>query len=75
MRFPRRLPWRYYHVPCPVANLLPSPPEPTYNKQKDLLASPTGHFSLLKALHMADYITAMNGTAAPPRKSPEGLPD
>lgn len=35
--------------------------EPTHDKQKDLLAAPTGHFSLLKALHMADYITEMNG--------------
>lgn len=35
--------------------------EPSYNKQKDLLASTTGHFSLLKALHMADYITELNG--------------
>jgi CDP-diacylglycerol--serine O-phosphatidyltransferase len=32
-----------------------------YDKQKDLLASTTGHFSLLKALHMADYITELNG--------------
>ncbi|KAI1385231.1 CDP-diacylglycerol--serine O-phosphatidyltransferase [Hypoxylon trugodes] len=35
--------------------------EPSYNKQKDLLSSSTGHFSLLKALHMADYITELNG--------------
>ncbi|KAI2634474.1 hypothetical protein GGS21DRAFT_517968 [Xylaria nigripes] len=35
--------------------------EPGHNKQKDLLASPTGHFSLLRALHMADYITELNG--------------
>ncbi|KAI0597121.1 hypothetical protein F4775DRAFT_561616 [Biscogniauxia sp. FL1348] len=35
--------------------------EPSYNKQKDLLASTTGHFSLLRALHMADYITELNG--------------
>ncbi|KAI5859917.1 CDP-diacylglycerol--serine O-phosphatidyltransferase [Durotheca rogersii] len=36
--------------------------EPSYNKQKDLLSSPTGgHFSLLRALHMADYITELNG--------------
>ncbi len=34
---------------------------PAYNKQKDLLSSTTGHFSLLKALHMADYITELNG--------------
>ncbi|KAI1406296.1 CDP-diacylglycerol--serine O-phosphatidyltransferase [Hypoxylon fuscum] len=35
--------------------------EEPYNKQKDLLSSTTGHFSLLKALHMADYITELNG--------------
>ncbi|OTA65841.1 CDP-diacylglycerol--serine O-phosphatidyltransferase [Hypoxylon sp. EC38] len=36
--------------------------EPSYDKQKDLLSSTTkGHFSLLKALHMADYITELNG--------------
>ncbi|KAI1826331.1 hypothetical protein F4861DRAFT_102363 [Xylaria intraflava] len=35
--------------------------EPAHNKQKDLLASTTGHFSLLRALHMADYITELNG--------------
>lgn len=61
--------------PRPVANLSPLPAEPSYNKQKDLLSSSTGHFSLLKALHMADYITAMNGTPAAPRKSPRGLTD
>ncbi|KAH8645650.1 CDP-diacylglycerol-serine O-phosphatidyltransferase [Xylariales sp. PMI_506] len=35
--------------------------EPSYDKQKDLLSSTTGHFSLVRALHMADYITEMNG--------------
>ena len=30
-------------------------------KQKKLLESNAGHFSMLKALHMADYITALNG--------------
>ncbi|KAK8879842.1 CDP-diacylglycerol-serine O-phosphatidyltransferase [Apiospora arundinis] len=35
--------------------------EATYDKQKDLLSSPTGHFSLLRAMYMADYITEMNG--------------
>ncbi|KAI1763689.1 CDP-diacylglycerol--serine O-phosphatidyltransferase [Hypoxylon sp. FL1150] len=35
--------------------------EPSYNKQKDLLSSTKGHFSLLRALHMADYITELNG--------------
>ncbi|KAK5625576.1 hypothetical protein RRF57_001292 [Xylaria bambusicola] len=40
--------------------------EPSYDKQKDLLASTTGHFSLLRALHMADYITELNGTLSSP---------
>ncbi|KAI2627535.1 CDP-diacylglycerol--serine O-phosphatidyltransferase [Hypoxylon sp. NC1633] len=35
--------------------------EPSYDKQKALLSTATGHFSLLKALHMADYITELNG--------------
>ncbi|KAI0542399.1 hypothetical protein GGR58DRAFT_452152 [Xylaria digitata] len=35
--------------------------ESSYDKQKDLLGSTTGHFSLLRALHMADYITELNG--------------
>ncbi|KAI1180986.1 hypothetical protein F4777DRAFT_596168 [Nemania sp. FL0916] len=35
--------------------------EPSYDKQKVLLSSTTSHFSLLRALHMADYITELNG--------------
>ncbi|KAI1848350.1 hypothetical protein JX265_008870 [Neoarthrinium moseri] len=35
--------------------------EPAQDKQKVLLESTTGHFSLVKALHLADYITEMNG--------------
>ncbi|CAJ2508564.1 Uu.00g135900.m01.CDS01 [Anthostomella pinea] len=35
--------------------------EPAHDKQKDLLVANEGHFSLLKAMHMADYITEMNG--------------
>lgn len=31
------------------------------DKQKQLLSAETGHFSLLRALHMADYITELNG--------------
>jgi CDP-diacylglycerol---serine O-phosphatidyltransferase len=31
------------------------------DKQKTLLASDTGHFSLIKALHLADLITELNG--------------
>ena len=37
------------------------PSEPTDNKQKALLASQNTHFSLVRAMHMADYITALNG--------------
>ncbi|KAI0474980.1 putative peptidase family-domain-containing protein [Xylariaceae sp. FL0804] len=33
----------------------------SHNKQKDALVAPGGHFSLFKAMHMADYITEMNG--------------
>jgi CDP-diacylglycerol--serine O-phosphatidyltransferase len=31
------------------------------DKQKMLLAADTGHFSLIKALHLADLITELNG--------------
>jgi len=31
------------------------------DKQKQLLASDTGHFSMIKALHLADLITELNG--------------
>jgi CDP-diacylglycerol--serine O-phosphatidyltransferase len=34
---------------------------PGQDKQKMLLASDTGHFSLIKALHLADLITELNG--------------
>lgn len=36
-----------------------------YDKQKDLLSSETGHFSLIRAMHLADLITEMNGTRRP----------
>jgi CDP-diacylglycerol---serine O-phosphatidyltransferase len=36
------------------------------DKQKTLLASDTGHFSLIKALHLADLITELNGTSSTP---------
>lgn len=39
-----------------------------YDKQKDLLSSETGHFSLIRAMHLADLITELNGKQAfPPR--------
>jgi len=35
--------------------------EPAMDKQKMLLSADTGHFSLIKALHLADLITELNG--------------
>jgi len=32
-----------------------------YDKQKDLLSAETGHFSLIRAMHLADLITELNG--------------
>lgn len=32
------------------------------DKQKRLLSQDAGHFSLVRALHAADYITELNGT-------------
>jgi len=31
------------------------------DKQKVLLSSDTGHFSLIRAMHLADVITELNG--------------
>lgn len=36
-------------------------PADSYDKQKVLLSSEVGHFSLIRALHLADLITEMNG--------------
>ncbi|KAK7746006.1 tyrosine/serine/threonine protein phosphatase pps1 [Cytospora paraplurivora] len=38
-----------------------SEPDTSYDKQKDLLSSDVGHFSLIQALHLADLITELNG--------------
>ncbi|CAK7262889.1 CDP-diacylglycerol-serine O-phosphatidyltransferase [Sporothrix epigloea] len=35
--------------------------QPAYDKQKILLSTDPGHFSLIRALHMADFITELNG--------------
>lgn len=43
----------------------PSPSTTAYDKQKDLLSSETGHFSLIRAMHLADLITELNGTSSP----------
>jgi len=37
------------------------PQGPAQDKQAILLAQDAGHFSLIKALHLADAITLMNG--------------
>lgn len=34
------------------------------DKQKRLLEKDTGHFSMIKMLHLADLITELNGNAA-----------
>lgn len=36
-------------------------PSSSYDKQKLLLSADAGHFSLIRALHLADFITALNG--------------
>ncbi|KAG5925789.1 tyrosine/serine/threonine protein phosphatase pps1 [Claviceps africana] len=38
-----------------------SPGQPAADKQKTLLAADVGHFSLVRAMHLADLITLMNG--------------
>lgn len=43
---------------------------PAIDKQKDLLSSDTGHFSLIKALHLADLITELNGIPTLPTPRP-----
>ncbi|TDZ27569.1 CDP-diacylglycerol--serine O-phosphatidyltransferase [Colletotrichum trifolii] len=44
-----------------VAKDGPSLNEPAHDKQKLLLSADTGHFSLVRALHLADVITLCNG--------------
>lgn len=41
-----------------------------YDKQKVLLSSDAGHFSLIRALHLADLITELNGKQNPTPLSP-----
>ncbi|GAB1216763.1 hypothetical protein ATERTT37_005981 [Aspergillus terreus] len=40
-------------------------------KQKMLLSSETGHFSMIKALHLADLVTELNGFCGGKRTFPE----
>ncbi|KAF2500833.1 putative CDP-diacylglycerol--serine O-phosphatidyltransferase [Lophium mytilinum] len=46
-------------IAAPVKDL--TKPDPTQDKQARLLNSDSGHFSLIRALHLADFITALNG--------------
>ncbi|MCJ1452745.1 CDP-diacylglycerol-serine O-phosphatidyltransferase [Mycoblastus sanguinarius] len=39
----------------------PNAPQASQEKQAKLLASDTGHFSMIRALHLADLITELNG--------------
>jgi hypothetical protein len=41
------------------------PQDGAQSKQAMLLSTDTGHFSLIKALHLADLITEMNGKHSP----------
>jgi CDP-diacylglycerol--serine O-phosphatidyltransferase len=38
------------------------------DKQKKLLEEDSGHFSMIKMLHLADLITELNGTTPIPRQ-------
>ena len=42
------------------------------DKQKMLLSADVGHFSLVRAMHLADFITLMNGMHLPPQSSSNG---
>ncbi|KAI2863836.1 hypothetical protein CBS147343_1890 [Aspergillus niger] len=45
-------------------------------KQKMLLSSETGHFSMIRALHLADLVTELNGFCGGKHKfSPSFEPD
>ncbi|MCJ1388999.1 CDP-diacylglycerol-serine O-phosphatidyltransferase [Xylographa bjoerkii] len=44
----------------------PSAANSSQDKQKLLLESPSGHFSLIKAMHLADLITELNGAPRSP---------
>ncbi|GJC91771.1 CDP-diacylglycerol-serine O-phosphatidyltransferase [Colletotrichum higginsianum IMI 349063] len=45
----------------PIKDATNSFAEPAHDKQKLLLSADTGHFSLIRALHLADAITLCNG--------------
>jgi len=52
--------------PHPLRTALPAPLTPplaaaSHDKQKLLLSTDAGHFSLVRALHLADFITELNG--------------
>ncbi|KAJ4291115.1 CDP-diacylglycerol-serine O-phosphatidyltransferase [Kalmusia sp. IMI 367209] len=48
-------------APAGPKDEVPPPKDQTQDKQARLLSSEAGHFSLFRALHLADFITEMNG--------------
>jgi len=46
---------------------------PAIDKQKRLLEKDTGHFSMIKMLHLADLITELNGNSTCPKVSRTSL--
>jgi CDP-diacylglycerol--serine O-phosphatidyltransferase len=45
-------------------------PAPAIDKQKKLLQESSGHFSMIRMLHLADLITELNGKPCPPSPPP-----
>ncbi|KAH6606247.1 hypothetical protein Trco_005400 [Trichoderma cornu-damae] len=45
----------------PASREMPPQNQPAIDKQKMLLSADVGHFSLVRAMHLADLITLMNG--------------
>ncbi|KAF2660720.1 phosphatidylserine synthase [Lophiostoma macrostomum CBS 122681] len=48
-------------APSGPKDTAPPPKDQTQDKQARLLSSDAGHFSLFRALHLADFITELNG--------------
>ncbi|KAF2466787.1 CDP-diacylglycerol--serine O-phosphatidyltransferase [Lindgomyces ingoldianus] len=48
-------------APAPEKDVAPPPVDLSQDKQARLLSSEAGHFSLVRALHLADFITELNG--------------
>ncbi|KAF2870956.1 phosphatidylserine synthase [Massariosphaeria phaeospora] len=48
-------------APSGPKDALPPPKDQTQDKQARLLSTEAGHFSMIRALHLADFITELNG--------------